>query len=137
MIVLYITFSVTLPFFPSIFMDPLPQTSPITSQLCHLPETLPIVSPALEWGMVRALIPLRLSLREPIYQDFNGSNSGSLGNWYLQNCKECQLPIWPSPCWPHLTMGRSMSIPCYAFYIFSDVAHTILDTCRNPQKSAG
>lgn len=92
--------------FPSIFLDLLPQTSAVTSQLCHPPETMPSVSLALEWKMASALIPLRLNLREPYYKYFVGSNSRALGNWYSQNRKRCQLPICSSPYWPHLTMLR-------------------------------
>lgn len=77
MIVLYITLSATLHFFPSIFLNPLLRTSPLHHSLVILPETLKNVSPVLKLGMVRGLISLRLDLREPFYQDSIGSNRKS------------------------------------------------------------
>lgn len=140
MIVLYITLSARLNFFPSIFLNPLLQTSALHHSIIILQETLKNVSPVLNLGLVRALIPLRLDIREPFNQDFIASNrqSGKLVAPEEQSVLAAHMSIivlaLPHHAEGHI--GRSLSIPCYGFYISPNIANTILNICRELQKSA-
>lgn len=90
--------------------------------------------------MASVLIPLRLDLREPFNKDFIESNrqSGKLiaTEEHTVLAAHMTLIVLALPHHVGGHMGRSLSIPCYRFYISPNIANIILNICRRLQKSS-
>lgn len=74
--------------------------------------------------MARALIPLRLDLRDPSYQDFIERNRQS---GKLVATEELTMLALPHHAEGH--RGRSLTIPCYRFYMPPNTGDMILNIC--------
>lgn len=83
--------------------------------------------------MARALIPLRLDLRDPSYQDFIESNrqSGKLVATEEQSmlAANVTLTVLALPHHAEGHRGRSLTIPFYRFHMPPDTADMILNIC--------
>lgn len=90
--------------------------------------------------MARALIPLRLDLRQLFNQDFIERNRqfGKLIATEEQSVLAAHMTLSMLALPHHVKddMGWSLSIPCYRFYISPNTANIILNICRKLQKSA-